>query len=210
MAPAERISDQLKAGLSRLLSNIRRSIRDHMRQSQHQTARHTIVAVSGTGNQLRHHRVHPWLVLHQDTQPLSSLVPHDNTGRIASALDERALELREEGLDERGDALEHRRECAEDGCLDCRRVRCSLGGNTDQRSCEGDNEWLDGALLGTFDEVADSVGGLLALLVCAARQTSDDDGYSRGDALGEAEAGNVVSWGTGRLDAPSEGDSKGF
>lgn len=195
MALAERISDQLEARLSRLLPNIRSSIGNHMRQRQHQTGRDTSIAVPRTSDQLRHHRVDSGLVLHQDTQPLPSLVPHDDAGGIAGALDERSLQLWEEGLDERGDTLEHRRQCAENGRLDCGRIGCGLGRHTDKGSCEGDHEWLDGALLRTLDEVADGIGCLLALLVGAARQTSDDDGYGRGYTLGQAEPGYVVSWG---------------
>src|SRR5882762_11834479 len=139
---------------------------------------------------------------------MRSLRSHHNTGGVARALDERALQLGEEGLNECRYLDEHRRQGAEDRCLDSRGVRRGLCSDTDERASKRHDKRLYGVLLCALDEVAYSVCGLLPLFVAACCETRNDDGDEGRDTLGEAESRNVSARTSGALNGTAQWHDK--
>ena len=207
----ERVSDELYTRLARLLADIGARAVHNAREREHKARRDRILGCSArASDELRDDRVDARLGAHEHAECAGGTRAHSETRGIARALDKRALELREEGLDEHRDALEHRCERAEDRGLDRGRVRRRLRRDTDERPGEGHDERLDRGLFCALDEIADGVGGLLALLIAARRKTGDDDRDGGGDALWQAEAGHVDARSSGTLNGAAQGYDQRF
>ena len=83
-----------------------------------------------------------------------------------------------------------------------------LGRNPDERTGKWGEERLDGRFVGALDEVSDRIGSVLELFVTSRGKTCDNDGYSRCNALGQAEPRHRPSWGARArpFDGPAEGN----
>ena len=143
---------------------------------------------------------------HQHAQRMRRLAPHDGARRVARALHERPLQLREERLHKVRDPLQHRPQRAQDRRLHPRGVRRRLRRHPDQRPRERHDERLDRALLRPLHEVADRVRRLLPLVVVPRDQPRDGDRDEGRDTLRQAEPGDVDTRSTEPFDGPADRD----
>ena len=67
MRIAQRVADELHNCLTHLIADARSGALDRLRQREHQARTNRVIASLDSRNELRHDRVHAWLVLHENT-----------------------------------------------------------------------------------------------------------------------------------------------
>jgi hypothetical protein len=116
----------------------------------------------------------------------------------------KALQLREEGLDELRHPREERRKSREDRRLDRRRE--PVADDTDERSDGLDAVRFERFGRGPLDEVSETVRGLLSLFGGTGKETLQEDGQDRLETVRSGEAVDGVSGHTDAFDRAPQGD----